>query len=312
MTSINRPTWAQMKGVPVLGLILVLATSLSACGSSNSSSPSPSATTSSGSAKTVTVKAPAEIAKSGITVCSDLVEPPFIYRTTSGQLTGSEHAIITDVANLMGAKVGFVQVGFDGLFEALNTGKCNVAIDEISDTAPREKAVSFVDYMDVGQTFLVTKGNPLHINNFTDLCGHAAGGVLASTDLAYLYIVSKQCVAKGKKPITVQGFRDDPSGVVAVASGKIDAFEEDTPLVAGLVAQHTGSLQMSSQPSVKRIPVGFAVRTNDTALQLALTKAMNDLYANGTMSRIFSKFHQPGVALSGSHPVTVNMVAKGR
>jgi polar amino acid transport system substrate-binding protein len=312
MCVINRQTWFQKTAVPVVGLTLVLAMSLSACGNSSSGSPSPSPTASSSSKNTASIKPPAEIAKSGLIVCSDLVEPPFIYRTNAGQLTGSEHAIISDVARRMGVKVGFVQVGFDGLFEALNTGKCNVAIDEVSDTAAREKTVSFVDYMDVGQTFLVPKGNPLHINSFLDLCGHAAGGVLASTDLAYLYVVSKQCVANGKKPITIQGFRDDPSGVVAVATGKIDAFEEDTPLVAGLVAQHPSSLQMSSQASVKRIPVGFAVRMTDTALQGALKQAMNAMYADGTMRKILTKFRETGVAFSGSSPVAVNLVTKGR
>jgi polar amino acid transport system substrate-binding protein len=255
--------------------------------------------------------APATIAKAGVlTVCSDEIEPPFIYAKTSGQLTGSEYDIVAHAAKAWGVKLRFVRTGFDGLFANLKVGRCNVAIDEITDTAAREKSVAFVDYMSVGQTFLVAKGNPDHITTFGDLCGRAAGGVLGSTDLAYLYTVQAKCVADNKPAMTVEAFNDDPTGVTAIITGKIQAFEEDTPLLSGLVAAHPKEVQLSSQTEVDRLPCGIAVVKGAKAVQNDLAKELNRLYASSSMQAIFKKFKESGVALSGKNPVKVDAVGK--
>jgi polar amino acid transport system substrate-binding protein len=255
--------------------------------------------------------APATIAKAGVlTVCTDEIEPPFIYAKASGQLTGSEYDIVDQAAKAWGVKLRFVRTGFDGLFANLKVGRCNVAIDEITDTAARESSVAFVDYMSVGQTFLVAKGNPDHITTFGDLCGRAAGGVLGSTDLAYLYTVQAKCAADHKPAMTVEGFNDDPTGVIAIITGKIQAFEEDTPLLSGLVAAHPKEVQLSSQAQVDRLPTGIGIGKGAKALQNDFAKELNSLYASGRMQAIFKKFKESGVALSGKNPVKVDVVGK--
>jgi polar amino acid transport system substrate-binding protein len=285
-------------------LLTMFAGALAGCGSSGSSG-------SSHIASTAQVAPPAAIAAKGhLVVCSDEVEPPFAYRE-GAQLTGSEVEIMDAVAKLMGVQTEYSQIGFDGLFAALAAGKCDVAIDEVSDTPEREHTIADVDYMKVGQTFMVKAGNPLQLKTFADLCGHAVGAVLASVDVEYLHVLSKQCTGEGKPAITIVGFNDDPTGTEALITGKIDAFQEDTPLLTGLIARSGGAVALSPQAQVKRIPCGIAVARNNTALANAIKKALNLLYADGTMTRIFSKFHEGGVALSGSDPVMVDAASHG-
>lgn len=257
------------------------------------------------------VKPPAPIASRGeLVVCSDEVEPPFAFRTGS-TLGGSEVDIMNAVGRLFGVKTVYSQIGFDGLFAALDAGKCDAAIDEVSDTPAREQSIADVDYMAVGQTFMVTSGNPLGLKKFSELCGHAVGAVLASVDLEYLQVLSKQCTSAKHPAIAIQGFNDDPTGVEALITHKIDAFEEDTPILVGLVAQAAGKVQLSPQPQVRRIPCGIAVARSDTALQTAMRAALNKLYTDGAMRQILARYKESAVALHGANPVTVDAATRG-
>lgn len=284
---------------------LVAVAGLLGCGGSSN-------TTSSGiSVAAAQIQAPSSIAASKhLIVCSDEVEPPFAYRNGE-ELTGSEVEIMNAVGKLMGVHTEYSQIGFDGLFAALHAGKCNAAIDEISDTPEREHVIADVDYMEVGQTFMVKSGNPEHLQSFESLCGRSVGAVLASVDLEYLHVLSKECASKGKPTVTIDGFNDDPTGAEALITGKIDAFEEDTPLLTGLIARSGGQIVLSPQAQIKRIPCGIAVANGNTALADAIEKALNMLYANGEMQNVFSKFHEGGVALNGSEPVTVDAATHG-
>jgi len=249
---------------------------------------------------------PPSIAKAKqLVVCSDEVEPPFAYRQGS-KLTGSEVDIMNAVGRLFGVKTVYSQIGFDGLFAALDAGKCNAAIDEVSDTVSREQSIADVDYMSVGQTFMVKHGNPLGLKSFADLCGHSVGAVLASVDLTYLQTLSKACRSRGKSGIDIRGFNDDPTGTVALTTGKIDAFEEDTPILEGLIARAGGGVQLSPQRQTQRIPCGIAIAKSDGPLQGVVKSALNELYANGSMQSILARYHESAVALSGRAPVKVD------
>jgi polar amino acid transport system substrate-binding protein len=298
----------------LLWLVVLAPMALAACGSSSSSSSAgPAVSTSAAvTAPAGTVTPPPAIASAKqLVICSDEVEPPFAYLSGS-TLTGSEVDIMNGAAQLMGVKPVYTQIGFDGLFAALDAGKCDVAIDEVSDTAAREDAIADVDYMAVGQTFMVKSGNPLKLTSFSSLCGHDVGAVLASVDLAYLQVLSKNCTSSGKSAITVVGYNDDPTGVEALLTGKVDAFEEDTPILSGLIAQAGGQVELSPQAQVQRIPCGIAVAPKNTGLQQALDKALNLLYANGSMPKIFAKYHQAGVALTGAAPVSIDAATHPR
>jgi polar amino acid transport system substrate-binding protein len=284
----------------LVGCVCAAVVALAGCGSASGSSPAGPA------APVGIVKPPASIASSKtLAVCSDEVEPPFAYRQGTS-LTGSEVDITTDAARDFGVTVQFRELGFDGLFAALDVGKCDIAIDEVSDTVAREQTIRDVDYMAVGQTFAVRHGNPQHLDTFANLCGQAVGAVLASVDLTHLQAVSHTCTSSGKVALHIVGFNDDPTGIEALITGKINAFEEDTPILAGLIARAGGQVQFSPQAQVNRIPVGLAVAHGNTELANALQKVLNDLYRTGAMNKIFATYHESGVGLVGATPVKID------
>src|SRR5213592_3367919 len=121
------------------------------------------------------VKPPANIARAGkIVYCSDITYPPEEFYK-GGKAAGSDIDIGTNIARRMGVKAQFVNTTFDSIIPALLSKKCDAIVSGMNDTARRRKQVNFVDYISVGQSFMVKKGNPLHITKVFDLSGKSAG-----------------------------------------------------------------------------------------------------------------------------------------
>lgn len=89
---------------------------------------------------------PASIQKSGvIRVGVNAITPPFDYKA-NGKFTGIEAAMRTVMANELGVKFDpTVIVPFSALLPALQSGREDMIMGEMTDTAAREKIVNFVD-----------------------------------------------------------------------------------------------------------------------------------------------------------------------
>src|SRR5436190_15567891 len=154
----------------VLGLavLLVLALVAAGCGSKKKSQ---STTTTSKGGGGSSITAPARIKSAGkLVFCSDITYPPEeSYQGTKP--VGSDIDIGNELAKRMGVNGQFNNTGFDAIIAALNAKKCDAVISGMNDTPERSKQVNFVDYINVGQSFMVKKGNPAHITGVPSLAG---------------------------------------------------------------------------------------------------------------------------------------------
>ncbi len=155
--------------------------------------------------------------------CSDISYPPEEF-VQGGKNLGSDIDIGTAVAKRIGRTAKFQNTGFDGIIAALLSNKCDAVISGMNDTPERRKSVTFVDYLDVGQSLIAKKGNPLHIKTPLDVCGKTAGAQVATTNLETLQQFNTQCKAKGKPSIKIVSFKEDPLGIVALKTGNIDVY----------------------------------------------------------------------------------------
>src|SRR5919197_5847533 len=152
----------------------------------------------------------------------------------------------------------------------------------MNDTPQRRKQVNFVDYLKVGQTLMVKKSNPEHIKSLEDLSGKSVSVESGTTNRDFLADVSAKLQKQGKKAIDIRTFPKDTDAVAALKSGRVDAYFGDTPPVVYYVA-HDKSLAIGVSP-IAPIAIGIAIRKGDP-LAGAARKAINALYANGTMKR---------------------------
>jgi polar amino acid transport system substrate-binding protein len=241
------------------------------------------------------VRPPAAIAKAGrIVYCSDITYPPEEFYRGS-KAVGSDVDIGMAVAHELGVKARFDNTGFDGIIAALLAKRCDAIISGMNDTAARRKSVGFVDYLAVGQSLMVKKGNPEKLHTLADLAGKHVSVEVGTTNKDFLDSESAKLQAAGKQAITVVTFPKDTDAAAALKTGKVDAYFGDSPVVAYYISKDK-TFAFGGQP-INPIPVGIAVRRSDTQLHAAIREAVHLMYRNGTMKRILAKWKMTSFAL---------------
>ncbi|HLB19483.1 MAG TPA: ABC transporter substrate-binding protein [Gaiellaceae bacterium] len=278
------------KLTPLAGAVLVvLALTAAGCGGGKKNAATTAATTTTTSGSSIT--APASIKSAGtLAFCSDITYPPEeSYKAGTTTPEGSDIDIGTYIAQKMGVKARFDNTGFDGIIAALLAKKCDAVISGMNDTPERRKQVAFVDYLKVGQSFMVKSGNPEHIAGLASLAGKAASVETGTTNKDYLDAQSKKLQAQGKKAIKVVTFPKDTDAANALKTGKVDAYFGDAPVVAFYIEKDPSSFSIGGTP-VNPISIGIAIRKSDTELQGAVKQAVTAAYADGTMDKILTKW----------------------
>ena len=285
----HEPQYATGRGLGRLAAIFLLlaaaAASVAGCGSADSAGTAP-------------VTPPSNLVKAGqLTYCSDMEYPPEI-SIQYGQPVGYDHDSGVAVANEMGLRAEFVQTPLASIFGALKGKKCDAIINSVTITSEREQAAYMIPYGQYGYTIMVLKGNPKHITAAgLDLCGLSAGGPLGSNYITQLYSDDAACKRAGKPAIDVVRFASASEGVVALQTGKLDAYLEDAPPSHVYLGRAQGELQPGGRTSQDPTPMGIAVAKSNPQLRAAIRKAVNALYTNGTIPGIFTSWGVPELSL---------------
>jgi polar amino acid transport system substrate-binding protein len=239
------------------------------------------------SATSQAITPPPAIKSAGkIVYCTDATYPPEEYFQGS-KIVGSDIDIGTGVAKAMGVGAQFKNTGFDGIIAALLSKRCDAVISGMNDTPDRRKQVDFVDYLKVGQSIMVKKGNPDHISTLASLSGHTVSVESGTTNRDFLAATSKKLVKQGKPSIEIKTFPKDTDAFAALKAGRVDAYYADAPPVA-YYAKTDKSVVVAGSP-VNPFPIGIAIRKADP-LRAATQKAIAQLYATGSMKRIVARW----------------------
>jgi polar amino acid transport system substrate-binding protein len=279
---------------------------LSACTSGGGASPAavpssapttaassaPSAATSP-SAPAPSIAVPAAITSAGKLVwCVDVSYPPEeSYKPDGTTAEGSDIDIATEIGKRFGVATEIDNTSFTGIIASLTTKKCTLIISGMNDTAERQKQVSFVDYLKVGQGLLVKAGNPKGIKALEDLSGKTVAVQLGTTNKDALDAENVKLKAAAKPEIDIQTFDQDTDAFQQLALGRVDAYSGDSPVCAYYAAKpdNAGKFEVGGTP-IDPIPIGIAIRKEDTELKAAVQAAMDAMYADGTMKSIIDKW----------------------
>lgn len=239
--------------------------------------------------------APAWQSAGTLTFCTDATYPPeeFFQGT---KLVGSDIDIGNEVAKRLGMKAKFQNTGFDGIIAALFAKKCSVIISGMNDTATRRKQVAFVDYLAVGQSLMVKKGNPKGIKTLADLSDKTVSVEVGTTNKVFLDEASAALKKKGKPTIKIATFPHDTDAANALKTGRVDAYFGDSPVVAYYI-QRDSTFGFAGSP-VNPIPVGMAIRKGDPLIG-KVQKQVTAMYADGKMASILAKWKMSAFALKG-------------
>jgi polar amino acid transport system substrate-binding protein len=285
---VSRSKLTALAGATAVTLALLVA---AGCGGSSNKSAATTTAATTGSGSGASITAPASIKSAGTLVfCSDITYPPEeSYKAGTTTPEGSDIDIGTDIARRMGVKARFDNTGFDGIIAALLAKKCDAVISGMNDTPERRKQAAFVDYLKVGQSFMVKSGNPEHITSIASLAGKAASVETGTTNKDYLDAQSKMLKNQGKKGIKVVTFPKDTDAANALKTDKVDAYFGDAPVAAYYIEKDPSAFAVGGTP-VNPIPIGIAIVKSNTELQSAVKQAIEAMYDDGTMHQILVKW----------------------
>ena len=246
---------------------------------------------------------------SKLVICSDIPYPPQEFFDDAGNPIGSDIEIGTEIAKRLGLTAQIQNSVFDTIIAALIGGKCDVIISAQNITAARIKQVDMIPFFQAGQSFVVATGNPKNIKVQDDLCGKAIGAETGTTEVDYLngtgdYAgqgLSAACATKGKPAIDVKSYAKDSDALLALQTGKVDAYFADSPVAGYYTVQHPDLFQLSG------LTLGVALEgisvQNDTGhkdlvtgVQQALVSMIND----GTYLTILKKYGDDSGAVTAA------------
>jgi polar amino acid transport system substrate-binding protein len=267
-------------------------------------SPSPSP-----AASTIAVPANELIFNGKLVICSDIPYPPQEFFDASGNATGSDIDIGGEIAKRLGLTAQVQNSVFDTIIAALTGGKCDVIISAQNITADRVKQVDMIPFFQAGQSFVVATGNPKNIKAQDDLCGKAIGAETGTTEADYLsgsgdykgQGLSAACTSKGKPAIDVKSYAKDSDALLALQTGKVDAYFADSPVAGYYTVQHPDQFQLSG------LTLGVALEgisvQNDPGhkdLVMAVQQALVSMINDGTYLTILKKYGDDSGAVTAA------------
>ncbi|SFR24690.1 amino acid ABC transporter substrate-binding protein, PAAT family [Lentzea waywayandensis] len=233
---------------------------------------------------------PPEIASAGtLKVGSNIQNPPNNFYDQDGKTPmGSEVDLIKAISAKLGLKAEHSDMAFSSLITSLETGRVDVTMAAMNDTAERQQKIDFVDYFTSGITIMVQKGNPQGVKGPDDLCGKGIAVNLGSSQEQFGKEQSAKCVAAGKPEVTLSVTDSDTGNQNQLRTGRVAAILNDLP-TAVYVAKTAGDGQYFEVVPLAPInggPYGIGVAKKNAKLSEAIKGALQSLIDDGTYEKI--------------------------
>jgi polar amino acid transport system substrate-binding protein len=271
----------------VAGAALTAAT-LSGCSGS-------SAHTDARPAPTAAQLVPAAIRSAGtLHVSSDIEYAPNEFFDAQKHAKGLDYDLAAALAKELHLKLSFDNVGWDDLVPKIKAHDEDLIMSSMTDTAQRQKDISFVDYFIAGSQMVVRAGNPAHITSIADLCGHSVAVQADTTHQDIAKAESAHCVSAHRPPVSIVVV-DSGKSVAAVESGQAEAAMDDFPVMTYAVSQDHNVELAGAQ--LEAAPYGIGVARDRTALRDAVQLGLEQMQADGTYGKILKAWDVTSGAL---------------
>jgi polar amino acid transport system substrate-binding protein len=195
------------------------------------------------------------------------------------QLIGFEYDLAEALAAKLGVKARMVQNQWDQLIPALERGNFDVVLNGLEITPENQQRIAISrPYFAYAQQ-IMTRKETAGLASIDELKGKAVG-VLSST-VAQRLLQNQVGVDLRIYPGNVESFRD-------LKARRIDAVVLDLP-IALFYGKENPDLRFSGEPFAPGF-YGIGVRRQDKQLLIALNSAIEQLFDDHTLERIYRKY----------------------
>ncbi|MGN8646864.1 transporter substrate-binding domain-containing protein [Gracilibacillus sp. HCP3S3_G5_1] len=201
-------------------------------------------------------------------------------------LTGYDVEIMREIADRLGLEVQFEIMGIDSMLPAIQSGRIDVAINDIEATDNRREQFAFSDpYKYSYSTMVVREEDNSGIESLEDLAGKRAGGGATTIYSQIAEHFGAEVVTYGNAPNEAY-LRD-------VHDGKTDVIVNDYYLSKFGVAGFP-EFDIQLHPDLKFHPTEQAIAMDLEAevLQQKINEALEEMREDGTLTELAIEFYQ--------------------
>lgn len=218
--------------------------------------------------------------------------PPFEYKDGT-ELTGFDVEMAEALAESMGLSTAPMDMDFDGLIPALNGGRIDIINSAMYINDERAEQVDFIPYVLVGEALLTPAGNPEGIAELPeDLSGLTVAVTRGAIGETYMTGFNEELEAAGLEPMEILALPTNQDALLAVETGRADAFDTSTPGAAYTLSQRPDEFEVAGTFEVGT-EVGIAVRKGDAETKEAIEAALNAFVESGGYDDLLAAYNLP-------------------
>ena len=207
--------------------------------------------------------------------------PPFEYIDGStGQIVGLDVDLARAIGQRLGVEVGLVNVGFDGLYDALYVGRFDAIVSALPYDPLLYADVAYsMSYFNAGQVLVVSESANRRISEADNLSGKRLGVEWGSEGDALARQLQKKI-----DDLSLETYMTPQDVLSALRDGKVEAAIVDAVSAHQFIAAE-GDVQVVGDPLTDELYV-IAVRLDSPLLLRAINEALVAVREDGTLERL--------------------------
>ena len=217
------------------------------------------------------------IAQQPMKVGANIGNVPWQFQNEKGEFVGFEIDLMKEVGRRLNRPVEFVNIPFQGLFAAVQSGQIDAAVSSITITKKRLESVSFAQpYYDSDQSLTVTKAGG--IKDVAGLKGKTVGVDTGST--GDIWTTENQ----GRTGIKeIRRFEGLNPAMLDLAAGRLDGYISDIPALLYYVKDKPQFAVVERIKTTEQYSVMFA---KDSPLAPKVNEAITAMKTDGAMAKL--------------------------
>ena len=214
---------------------------------------------------------------------------PIKFVDDDGNIVGFTPDLLSAAAALLDVKLRFSQASFDALIPGMNANRFDVLLS-LSDFESRHKVVTFVDYLNMGETIVAKPDTRISLKSLNDLCGLQTGILRGTAAVKESGEVNERCIKSGKKALNVSTYPDANMTLLSLSTGASDVAWVDSPVGYYNAAKFPTKYKVIFFSPVAPYGIGFGVDEKGKQLARAVQQALIKLQKDGVYDILLKKW----------------------
>ena len=222
----------------------------------------------------------AAAAQDKLTVGANIGNVPWEFQDETGAFVGFEIDLVAAIAERLGAEIETVNIPFNGLFSAVQSGRIDIATSSITITDDRLQSVTFAQpYYDSDQSLTALAEGP---KSLEEMAGKVVGVDTGST--GDIWATEHQ----GEYDFAeIRRYEGLSPAMLDLTAGRIDGYISDIPALQYYVVDKPNFSVVERIPTGEKYSMMFA---KDAELATQVNSVLDELKTEGVLAGLHEKW----------------------